>query len=333
MERVRCQSPAGRRRPRRAPGRGAPSPAMHPFSGNMRPETAAEIEPPPSLPYRGISPEEPRLRGNVFRAALPFSPPLRDRKKTKTCLLRMYPALRNGIPPLFPTLRGFSPPCAGGGSSPMPGAACTRGQKGCAPPKKNARAFPGRGGKAAPSPAGTKKTKKKPSPMPDVGKRGRPAAMLRACPLLEGSGKAPGSGKIPGRLRRRTDLPHEKRPARRGRRALLPYPHASAENALLAGEKSCPLRPSACSAGGGGNVGHRPTRPGTESLPFFPPRGAFLPPAPGGGSSPMPGAACTRGAERLCPPKKCPRLSGRGGKAAPFPRRNEKNEKKALPHA
>ena len=223
MERVRCQSPAGRRRPRRAPGRGAPSPAMHPFSGNMRPETAAEIEPPPSLPYRGISPEEPRLRGNVFRAALPFSPPLRDRKKTKTCLLRMYPALRNGIPPLFPTLRGFSPPCAGGGSSPMPGAACTRGAERLCPPKKCPH-LSGRGGKAAPSPAGTKKTKKKPSPMPDVGKRGRPAAMLRACPLLEGSGKAPGSekpGQAPAQDRpsaRKTPCP----PGKEGAVALSP---------------------------------------------------------------------------------------------------------------
>ena len=178
MERVRCQSPAGRRRPRRAPGRGAPSPAMHPFSGNMRPETAAEIEPPPSLPYRGISPKEPRLRGNVFRAALPFSPPLRDRKKTKTCLLRMYPAPRNGIPPLFPTLRGFFPPCARGRLLPRCPERPAQGGRKAVPPKKCPR-LSGRGGKAAPSPAGTKKTKKKPSPMPDVGKRGRPGPSAR----------------------------------------------------------------------------------------------------------------------------------------------------------
>ena len=91
---------------------------------------------------------------------------------------RPLPAPRNGIPPLFPTLRGFFPPCARGRLLPHARSGLHKGGRKAVPPKKCPR-LSGRGGKAAPSPAGTKKTKKKPSPMPDVGKRGRPGPSAR----------------------------------------------------------------------------------------------------------------------------------------------------------
>ncbi len=99
----------------------------------------------------------------------------------------------------------------------------------------------------------------------------------------------------------------------------------------LPGKNPAPFGPQRAPPGKKRGTGLSP-RPGTESLPFFPPCGAFLPPAPGAAPPPCPERPAQGGAERLCPPpKKMPAPFRKRGKSRSLSPQERKKRKKSPP--
>ena len=172
----------------------------------MRPETAAETEPPPSSPCRGISPGRAAASGgNVFRAALPFSPPRRDRKNEDVPFKDVPPRPGAGPSP-FSHPEGLFSPMRPGRILPHARSGLPGGRKAVPPPKKNARAFSGRRG--IPS---SRRNEKKPPPCL-TWEKGEGRALLRGffppVPFREGRDAHKGAFSPPqGLLARRCCAP------------------------------------------------------------------------------------------------------------------------------